>query len=67
MKKTVLIISLAGALVACNNASDTETTKGNTDTTDTTSVQDNTVNRDTAIRMNSGMIDTSSRKDTARK
>ena len=63
MKKIFLIFSIA-ALFACNTESDTETTKGNTDATDTTTIRDNTINRDTGMRSDTGMRDTSNLRDT---
>ena len=50
MKKIFCIFSIA-ALFACNNESDTGTTKGNSDTTiDSIAIKkDNTINKDTTI------------------
>ena len=65
MKKVLLIIGMA-TLFSCNNASDTETTKGNSDTSDSTSVRDNTVNKDTGMKRDTVMIDTGRRRDPTR-
>jgi len=60
MKKIVLIL-LGAASFGCDNESNNDKTKGNTDTTiDSIAVEkDHTINHDTSIRIDSGMKDTS--------
>jgi len=67
--KKIFLIFLIAALFACNTESDTNATKGNTDTTiDSVAIkQDNTINRDTGIRSDTGLRDTSNRRDSVRK
>jgi len=60
MKKIVLIL-FGAAFFGCNNETNTDTTKGNSDTTiDSIAVKkDHTINKDTGIRVDSGIKDTS--------